>query len=418
MKKKCIVLTAVGIGMIAAAFCITYCLRDYLPITVLGTTYNYKTLEKQLPIDIKNNHSVFENKNLNTYVTYDVDTNALENTNFLKRINYAITHKNNKIPYTVNFDKDKIKATLNQINQNAIYSSDAFISKIDEKWIINDASQGNFILVDNLINSLNSDTKKIKLNKFYQKPNITSKDLKDDYDKLCKYQDWSCTYSNGEIIKATADYIDYNNATHEISLDDTWIKAEVKNVLKSYNTVGIERDFTTHDGENIKISGGTWGSLPNIDKELEFLKEKFKNGESITDRVPEYSYSHEDFSNTYIELSIEKQHLWVYQDGNMIMETDVVTGDAKKGRDTPTGCYFISEHINGKYLTGDNYKTWVNKWMRLTNQGIGLHDASWQPYFGGNRYKGHGSHGCINLPPKFASDLFDTVSTGWLVVIY
>ena len=100
------------------------------------------------------------------------------------------------------------------------------------------------------------------------------------------------------------------------------------------------------------------------------------------------------------------------------METDIVTGDTTKHRDTPTGCYFISEHINGKYLIGENYKTWVNKWMRLTNQGIGLHDAKWQPRFGGNRYKGHGSHGCINLPPEFASDLFDTVSTGWLVVIY
>ena len=204
----------------------------------------------------------------------------------------------------------------------------------------------------------------------------------------------------------------------KITVSDKWIKKEVKKALSDYNTVGKERDFITHDGQNITVSGGTWGNSPNIEEEITFLKEKFNKGESLTDREPEYNYQYDEFPNTYIEISIEQQHLWVYQDSQLIMETDIVTGDATKHRDTHTGCYFISEHINGKYLIGENYKTWVNKWMRLTNQGVGLHDAKWQPRFGGNRYKGHGSHGCINLPPKFASDLFDTVSVGWLVVIY
>ena len=419
MRKKHLILAAtISLGIVAAIFCGTYYFKDYLPGTVLGNTYNYKTLDKQIPIDIKNNYPVFDNENLNTYVTYNVNTTPLKNISFLKRITYAITRKNNKISYSVDFNKNKIITMLNLLNQNVIYSQNAYISKENGKWVLNDEVQGNFILVDDVIGSLNSHTKKINLNKFYLKPDITSKDLKNDYDELSKYQDWSCTYSNGETIKATADYVNYNNDTHKITINDTWIKSEAKKILKSYNTVGIERNFNTHDGKNIKISGGTWGSLPDTDKEIEYLKNKFKNGETITDRIPEYSYSYENFSNTYIEISIEQQHLWVYQNNQLIMETDIVTGDATKHRDTPTGCYFISEHINGKYLTGENYKTWVNKWMRLTNQGIGLHDAKWQPRFGGNRYKGHGSHGCINLPPEFASDLFDTVSTGWLVVIY
>ena len=100
------------------------------------------------------------------------------------------------------------------------------------------------------------------------------------------------------------------------------------------------------------------------------------------------------------------------------MDTDCVTGDAHLSRDTPKGVYYISECIDGKYLIGDDYKTWVNKWMRLTNTGIGLHDAYWRSAFGGSIYKTNGSHGCINLPAKFASNLFKKAYRGMPVIIY
>ena len=99
------------------------------------------------------------------------------------------------------------------------------------------------------------------------------------------------------------------------------------------------------------------------------------------------------------------------------MESDCVTGT--KGRnDTPHGVYFITQYMDGKYLTGATYRTWVNRWMRITDRGHGLHDATWRSSFGGNIYTYDGSHGCINLPKQFAYDLFDTVGSGTCVVIY
>ena len=43
------------------------------------------------------------------------------------------------------------------------------------------------------------------------------------------------------------------------------------------------------------------------------------------------------------------------------------------------------------------------------NGGIGFHDADWQPYFGGDRYLTGGSHGCINMPPENAEELYNII---------
>ena len=101
------------------------------------------------------------------------------------------------------------------------------------------------------------------------------------------------------------------------------------------------------------------------------------------------------------------------------MESPIVTG-LKGKMDTPKGVYFISEMQTGRYLRGADYVTWVNKWMRITNRGHGLHDATWRSKkeFGGKTYTYNGSHGCINLPKQFAYDIYDFLNTKDCVVIY
>lgn len=59
---------------------------------------------------------------------------------------------------------------------------------------------------------------------------------------------------------------------------------------------------------------------------------------------------------------------------------------------------------NGTY----SYEQPVTYWMPF-NGGIGFHDADWQPYFGGDRYLTGGSHGCINLPPENAGQLYSLI---------
>ncbi len=52
------------------------------------------------------------------------------------------------------------------------------------------------------------------------------------------------------------------------------------------------------------------------------------------------------------------------------------------------------------------------------NGGIGLHDANWRGQFGGTIYKTNGSHGCVNLPPVKAKDLYELVYTGIPVICF
>ena len=51
------------------------------------------------------------------------------------------------------------------------------------------------------------------------------------------------------------------------------------------------------------------------------------------------------------------------------------------------------------------------------NGGIGLHDASWRSKFGGNIYVNNGSHGCVNIPPEYADDIFEIVNKGTKVLV-
>ena len=56
--------------------------------------------------------------------------------------------------------------------------------------------------------------------------------------------------------------------------------------------------------------------------------------------------------------------------------------------------------------------------MRLTNNGIGLHDANWRSSFGGSIFLKDGSHGCVNMPNEKAAQLFKEAEIGTITVIY
>ena len=82
------------------------------------------------------------------------------------------------------------------------------------------------------------------------------------------------------------------------------------------------------------------------------------------------------------------------------------------------GTYKILTKVPGKRLKGKTWNCWVNRWMRFTNNSIGLHDASWRNEFGGEIYKTNGSHGCVNLPKEAAYQLYDMTSVGTTVIVH
>ena len=122
-------------------------------------------------------------------------------------------------------------------------------------------------------------------------------------------------------------------------------------------------------------------------------------------------------SGTYIEISISQQHLWYYENNELYLDTDVVTGNNDGECNTPTGRYSISSRAVNTTLTGPGYSSFVNFWLGF-NGGIGIHDASWRSSFGGTIYNGNGSHGCVNTPYDKVKILYERTSYGTPVIVY
>jgi len=128
--------------------------------------------------------------------------------------------------------------------------------------------------------------------------------------------------------------------------------------------------------------------------------------------IPEIPYN-----GTYVEVNLSAQHLWYYKDGECMVDTDIVTGCPNRGMETPNGVYSVLTRRNGAILKGADYETWVRYWMPFY-KGYGLHDAYWRDVFGGNEYLYNGSHGCVNIPPEIAGQIFQNIKVGTAVIVY
>ena len=72
----------------------------------------------------------------------------------------------------------------------------------------------------------------------------------------------------------------------------------------------------------------------------------------------------------------------------------------------------------GKKKSKTYYESFVSYWMPFIGGSYGLHDASWRSNFGGDIYIYSGSHGCVNLPPAKAGELYKMVSVGTVVIVH
>ena len=64
------------------------------------------------------------------------------------------------------------------------------------------------------------------------------------------------------------------------------------------------------------------------------------------------------------------------------------------------------------------YSVPVSYWIRFDNNAQGIHDASWQSYFGGSAWQYSGSLGCINTPYWAVETIYNNVSYGTPVLVF
>lgn len=261
----------------------------------------------------------------------------------------------------------------------------------------------------------------------YKMPAISETDssLTDMLRQMNVYADVNITYQFGEKQEVlTGERISsWMTATPdgEIAFDEGKIREFVKELADTYNTAYTSRMFQTSYGSEVCVWQGHYGWMIDQEKETQGLMESLLSGESQS-REPIYSQtaaSHgvNDYGDTYVELNMTAQHLWLYKDGELVLESDFVSGNPAKGYETPTGIYPVTYKERNTRLKGKGYNVGVTYWMPF-NKGIGLHDASWRTTFGGTIYKTGGSHGCVNLPPENAKIIYETIEQGTAVICY
>ncbi len=190
---------------------------------------------------------------------------------------------------------------------------------------------------------------------------------------------------------------------------------------EEYDDYGRNKFFQTTDGRKLELNNGLFGWQTDSEAETLELVKAIKNGETIK-KQPVHTEKEPKawevwVKDTYVEIDLGRQHLYLYVDGEMLLESDFVSGNASRGWGTPAGVYGLTYKARNAVLRGLNYATPVSYWMPF-NGNIGMHDATWRNAFGGDIYRTNGSHGCINLPYEKAKIIYEYMYTGFPVVCY
>ncbi|WP_261428356.1 L,D-transpeptidase family protein [Xiamenia xianingshaonis] len=231
---------------------------------------------------------------------------------------------------------------------------------------------------------------------------------------------------NGDIIHQWITLDDEYKATLDREAMTSWANA----LADSLNTVGTSRTYKRADGKTFTVEGGVYGWEVDREALVEAVVSGVDNGSAEPVYIPTFSegavyngVGERDWGNRYLDVDLADQYVRLYDDNNkVIWESDCISGTPDGVHDTSTGVYWVNRKQSPSKLTGyENgeklYDTTVQYWMPFDGNAIGLHDADWQPDFGGEMYKeGYGSHGCVNLPPDKAGELYGLLNEGDVVV--
>ncbi len=402
---------------------------------------SYEVHTYKLTIEERNNKKeTISGADIGLEVKYDTDIKTLmENQSPYKWV--TSSWGNNKIenPFTLVIDEKQFKEAYDKLEcfkeENIQAPKNAYLEEYVEGvgFSIAKEDPGYEVLKDKLytkvLDAIHNLQPSISIDEVdcYKKPTLTSEDPKISkaVEVANKYASTKLTYEFGndtEILDSSvigpAISIDKK---FNVKIDKEKIKEFVNHIGKNYNSFGMKRKLKTSYGVEIEITGGDYGWWMNRDAELEEIIECIKKGEQKV-KTPVYyqtanQHGSDDVGNTYVEINLSAQHLFLIVDGKKILESDFVSGDVSKGHETPTGTYPIQFTKTDATLVGEDYSQPVKYWMPF-NGDIGMHDAGWRSGFGGEIFLRNGSHGCINLPPDIAKQIFSYVKRGTAVYVY
>lgn len=397
------------------------------------------------------------------------------------------------------YDKEKLESVadgwsfMNKTNQ--IAPVDAELVYENGQYVVTEHVDGNTIDKDVFLDALTAavDNGAAELTveeaEAYVLPKVTSDDpvLNDNAKTLNEEANFNISYS---MPDGSTKAIDKDVLLTWMSMDEAGryyrdeevIQKKVKEFVTELNTAveacnESDVTFTSGNPNNQRevtvpcYISGTWAL--DVEAETAKLTEEVAS-RTTTTREPVYSARRFEgdglLGDTYVEIDLSAQHLWYYEDGEVKLDSDIVSGTyTNPSRRTPGGIYDLDYKQEDRTLRGQKkqvvtevqvpvevvvpgtdpvldeqgnviqegtppttviemkteqkieekyeYESFVDYWMPF-NGGIGMHDASWRGSFGGSIYKYSGSHGCINMPASKAKALYGMIETNCVVVCY
>lgn len=337
----------------------------------------------------------------------------------------------------VRFDAEKVKGLISNWQawqpENMKKAENAYIQEPsdDAYYTVVEGMKGSELIgetaTEAILTAVENGEKTVNLEEYdcYNGPRITTEDwyLIHYAEKLNMWLDTKITYDwhgieiciDRDVIK---DWISLKNGRPY--LDEEAVKNFLETCSEQNDAYGKQRKFTTTLGEELVLPC-SYGWLVDKDQELTELLPLLYDGVSTT-REPIYSkegYSKgtNELGASYVEIDMSNQHLYLYFENELILESDFVSGCMSNGCYTPEGIFGLTYKTRNAILRGANYASPVKYWMPF-NKNIGMHDASWRKTYGGEIFMRGGSHGCINLPLENAKQIYEYMEKGFPVVCY
>lgn len=451
-----------GICLIYVAISVYFMSHFFVNTKINGKNFSGKTasdVEKYLQTNIKDYKlTILENEGRQDVISgseigleYRAGTETeklLKDQNGFAWPKAFFTENSRKVSVNVSYNEESLNQRISQLSCLQTEQTPAENAKPEfdgNQYVIKSEVYGNAVDKERLTEQV-----KVHITEFqpqldmvetkcYAKPKYTedSKEVQEACDAMNKYVNASITYPMNEPVvvdKALISQWLQVDGEMKVSLNTEAMKQWFTAFGDKYDTQGTTRTFTTPAGKSATVTGGTYGWSIDEDTELVNLQNSILNGEVVT-REPAYyaggtaaAHSGQDWGNTYAEVDMSAQHMWYVQNGQVVLETDVVTGEPIPSKITPEGVYSLMWKQPNSVLVGDinpdtgepAYRTKVKYWMQVTSSGVGFHDAIWQTAFGGTLYQipGTGSHGCINMPLDQAGALFNMIEPGTPVIFH
>lgn len=337
----------------------------------------------------------------------------------------------------VNLSDEYLQAALMQLgvdNTQRVASSNAYLSKTESGFRIVPDQTGTQIdlsqIREALLISLNEPQPSVDLSQHYQVASIRQDDemLQKQSAQADKIVGNSITLKfdgKSETITGQQIYEWVSVGESGLEVDREAIEEYLRQLNYTHSGLFNGRYFDSTYSGKVWIDPGTYGWYIDRVQEKDKLAEEILRAEKIErDAIVGGSgYGMGDsVGNSYVEVSIDHQMMWIYIEGKLALETPIVTG--RPGTNTIPGAYQVWNMETPSVLKGYNphtnveYQQPVDYWIAFDDQAQGIHDANWQSTFGGGAYLSNGSLGCINTPPGVMPQVYALVYSGMPVVIY